>query len=250
MLILLNMFTEKVKTPEVPRRRGRPTGRTPEGAETRRRLFNAAVELMGKRGYAAATLRDVAAKAHVSPGLLYRYFPSKQAVVLALYDELSAEYVTAAARMPKGRWRERFSYALRTSLATLRPHRRMLSALVPVLVGDAEHGLFSVSSSFSRRRVSGVFHEAVAGATDAPRSHVAGPLGRLLYLLHLAVLLWWLLDKSPGQRATTTLVALIDRAMPSALLALRLPPVVRILRDGDELFGEALFDDSVAMTQG
>jgi len=45
--------------------------------------------LIGERGYDAATLRDVAARAGVSPALLYRYFPNKRSVVLALYDELS-----------------------------------------------------------------------------------------------------------------------------------------------------------------
>ena len=148
--------------------------------------------------------------------------------------------------MPKGRWRDRFLYALRTSLAVLRPHRRTLAGLVSVLIGDAEHGLFSSSSTFSRVRVQAIFHEAVMGATDAPRAQIAAPLGRLLYLLHLAVLLWWLLDKSPGQRATKGLVDLIAQAMPSAVLALRFPPVVRILRTGDALFREALFDDGAA----
>jgi hypothetical protein len=61
----------------------------------------------------------------------------------------------------------------------------------------------------------------------------------------LVVLLWWLLDKSPGQRATKGLVTLIEQAMPSAVLALRLPPVARIMRTGDDLFRDALFDDGV-----
>lgn len=203
---------------------------------------------MSERGYAATTLRDVAAEAKVSPSLLYRYFPSKQSVVLALYEELSARYATAAERMPRGRWRDRFLFALRTSLDVLRPHRPTLSALVSVLIGDAEHGLFSSTSTFSRVRVQAVFHEAVVAATDAPRAQVAAPLGRLLYLLHLAVLLWWLLDKSPAQRATKGLVALLEQAMPSAVLALRFPPVVRLLRTGDDLFREALFDDGVPPT--
>ncbi len=238
------MFTDKVNDSRVSRGRGRPPGRTPQGLETRQLLFDTAIELMAERGYPATTLRDVASQAGVSPGLLYRYFPSKQSVVLALYDDLSTRYATAAAAMPRGRWRDRFLFALRTSLDVLRPHRRTLSALVPVLVGDAEHGLFSASTAFSRVRVHQAFQDAVAGATDAPRREIAGALGRLLYLLHLAVLLWWLLDKSPGQRATKGLVALIEQTMPAAGLALRLRPVARLLRTGDALFGDALFDGS------
>lgn len=237
------MFTDKVNAPEVPRPRGRPRGRTPEGVGTRTRLFDTAIRLMGERGYAATTLRDVATSAGVSAGLLYRYFPSKQSVVFALYEELSARYSDAVAAMPTGRWRERFVFALRTSLEVLRPHRRTLAALVPVLVGDAEHGLFSRGTSSSRLRVQESFDRAVVEATDAPRAQIAAPLGRLLYLLHLAVLLWWLLDQSPGQRATGGLVALIERSLPSAVLAMRLPPVKRLLRTGDDLFRDALLPD-------
>ena len=45
-------------------------------------------------------------------------------------------------------------------------------------------------------------------SSDAPKQPLAAALGRLLYLVHLAVLLWWLLDKSSNQRATAALVSL------------------------------------------
>ena len=57
------------------------------------------------------------------------YFRSKQAVVLALYDELSTEYGRQAAGMPIGKWRDRFMFALKTSLRVLEPHRMALRAL-------------------------------------------------------------------------------------------------------------------------
>ena len=87
-VLIVNVFTENSK----PRRRGRPPGRTAEGEAARRRLYETAIALIGERGYEGATLRDVAARAGVSPALLYRYFPSKRSVVLALYDELSDRF--------------------------------------------------------------------------------------------------------------------------------------------------------------
>jgi AcrR family transcriptional regulator len=188
--------------PDSPRARGRPRGTTSQGLETRRRLYETAVSLIAANGWERTTLRDVAKDAGVSVGLLYRYFPSKSAVIMALYDELSAEYAKRGAQMPSGRWRERFLYALRTSLEVLNPHRATLAALVPVLVGDAEEGLFAPATADSRARVQRVFIEAVVGATDAPQPNVSGAIGRLLYLAHLATILWWLLDRSPGQWAT------------------------------------------------
>jgi AcrR family transcriptional regulator len=178
----------------------------------------------------------------VSPGLLYRYFPSKRAVVLALYDELSEAFARDAAGMPDGKWRDRFLYALDTSLRSLGPHRVTLRALVPVMVGDVDEGVFARSTAFSRRRVQAIFHAAVAEATDAPPQKLADALGRLLYLIHLGVILWWLLDKSPEQRATRGLLSLWKRLLPSAALALRLPVIRGAIQSADMLFQEALLD--------
>ena len=238
----MNMFTKNVK----PRKRGRPAGPTAQGTAARDHLYATATKLIAVRGYEATTLRDIAREAGVSVGLLYRYFPSKQAVVLALYDELSSEYAQQAARMPPGRWRDRFLFALQTSLDVLEPHQMALRALTPVMVGDPEEGIFSLTTAFSRLRVQRVFEEAVTGSSDAPKQPLADALGRLLYLVHLAVLLWWLLDKSPKQRATAALVPLTRQLLPSAALALRVPTVRKFVISVDELVREALFGNPAA----
>jgi AcrR family transcriptional regulator len=235
------MFTKNVN----PRKRGRPAGPTAQGVATRERLYATALRLIAARGYEATTLRDIAKDADVSVGLLYRYFPSKQAVVIALYDELSTGYARQAAEMPIGRWRDRFIFALNTSLQVLEPHRMALRALTPVLVGDPEEGIFATSTAFSRLRVQHVFEAAVTDATDAPKQPLAEALGRLLYLIHLAVLLWWLLDKSSNQRATASLVSLTQQLLPSAAMALRVPPVRRFVISVDELIRQALFGNPI-----
>jgi AcrR family transcriptional regulator len=235
------MFTNNVKA----RGRGRPPGQTPQGTAARQRLYETAIGLMAKQGYEDTTLRDVARDAGVSVGLLYRYFPSKRAIIIALYDELSAGYAHQAAAMPRGRWRDRFMFALTISLDVLKPHRAALRALTPVLVGNPDEGVFAEGAAFSRLRVQGVFEEAVVGATDAPAASIARAVGRLLYLVHLAVLLWWLLDKSRDQRATGALVTLIGQVLPSAALALRLPVMRRFVTSLDELIREALFTNPV-----
>ena len=233
----MNMFTNNMTT----RKRGRPRGQTVQGAAARERLYATAIGLIARRGYAATTMREIAGEAGVSVGLLYRYFPSKQAVIIALYDELSTEYARRAAGMKPGTWRNRFIFALETSLDVLQLHRVALRALIPVLVGDPDDGVFAEGTAFSRLRVQRVFEEAATGASDAPKPALAEALGRLLYLVHLAMLLWWLLDRTPRQRATAALVALIQQLLPSASLALRLPPIRRFVIGFDELIREGLF---------
>ena len=231
------MFTENVK----PRKRGRPPGQSEQGAATRDRLYDTAIRMISDRGYDATTLREIAREADVSVGLLYRYFPSKQAVITALYEDLSGDFARETAGMKPGKWRARFIFALETSLRVLQPHRTTLRALIPVLIGDPADGVFAPATASSRMRVMHVFESAVAHATDAPPSVLAAALGRLLYLLHLAVLLWWLLDKTPQQRATQALVGLIDQLLPSATLTLRLPSIRRSVIAIDELIREGLF---------
>lgn len=232
---MVNMFTENDKT-----QRGRPRGTTAQGLETRQRLYETAIALITERGYEETTLRDVADAAGVSVGLLYRYFPGKRAVVLALYEELSTEYARRAAAMNAGKWRDRFVFALETSLDVLRPHRQILVALVPALVGDPEEGLFAAGTAFSRVRVQQAFQDAMSGAKDAPAPNVAEALGRLLYLLHLSIILLWLLDRSLRQRATGAFVSLLEKSLTSLSLALRLRTVRAFVCSADAILSEAL----------
>ena len=161
---MVNVFTENNK----PRGRGRPPGRTAEGEAARRRLYDAAINLIGECGYESATLRDVARRAGVSPALLYRYFPNKRAVVLALYDDLSEQFGARARTLPPGKWWDRSLRAVEISLRVLGPHRVTLRALAPIMVGDTEEGVLAQSTAFSRVRVQAAFHAAVVDASDAP----------------------------------------------------------------------------------
>jgi AcrR family transcriptional regulator len=235
------MFTDNVKAT-----RGRPRGQTLQGAASRDRLYATAIRSIAARGFEATTLRGIADEAGVSVGLLYRYFPGKQAVVLALYDQLSSEYARRASEIPPGRWRDRFVFALNTSVGVLRPHRVALRALAPMLVADPEQGIFSSGTAFSRIRVQNVFERVVIQASDAPKKPLAEALGRLLYLVHLAVLLWWLLDKSPHQRATDTLISLTRQILPSASIAVRVSPVRSFVLSFDRLVRDALFSGAPA----
>ncbi len=227
------------------RRRGRPPGPTAQGEETRARLQDAALELMASEGYGGTTLRAIAARAGVSHALLYRYFPSKGAVVLALYERLSADFARRTTP-PKGRWRTRALHALRGSLETLAPHRETLRGAQSVLVSAGEGGIFAPGTRFSLERVRGVFVDAVSGATDAPKGARAATLGRLLYLVHLGVILVWLLDRSSGQRATAGLLAVVGTALTLAAAALKLPGAWSLAGKVDALLEEALLEPTSA----
>ena len=50
-------------------------------------LLDAAAGQFAAKGYRAATIRDIAAAVDMLPGSVYYHFPSKQALLLAVYEE-------------------------------------------------------------------------------------------------------------------------------------------------------------------
>jgi len=67
--------------------------RRPKREEVRRRLLEAATRVFARRGYAEATLEEVAAEAGFSKGAVYSNFASKEEVFYALLRERVAERV-------------------------------------------------------------------------------------------------------------------------------------------------------------
>ena len=69
---------------------------------TRSMLIDAAVELCDKQGFDNTTVDQIAAVADVSPRTFSRYFATKDAVILALIDDMTAAIALQLARQPAG----------------------------------------------------------------------------------------------------------------------------------------------------
>ena len=63
----------------------------PDGTDRRTRILDAAERCFVRAGFHRTTMQDVAAEAAMSAGNLYRYFPSKDAVVAGLTERDRAE---------------------------------------------------------------------------------------------------------------------------------------------------------------
>jgi AcrR family transcriptional regulator len=60
---------------------------------TRRLIADKAFELFGDHGFGRTTVEQIAAAAEVGPSTLYRYFPTKETLVLEFVDDCLAEAV-------------------------------------------------------------------------------------------------------------------------------------------------------------
>ena len=76
--------------------RGRRERRT---AETRERLFRAALDLFAKKGFAETTVEDITEAADVGKGTFFNYFPSKDHILLAFGEMQFAKLEAAVAEV-------------------------------------------------------------------------------------------------------------------------------------------------------
>jgi AcrR family transcriptional regulator len=93
--------------------------KTVRGTRTRMRLIEAALEAFRRRGYANATIRDIAEAAGVAEGTIYRHFADKQTLFHAVFVEAVSGQLEQLRRFPE-----------RAGTATLRDN---LSALLDLL---------------------------------------------------------------------------------------------------------------------
>ena len=78
--------------------------RTKEEAErTRTRIMASALALFAKKGYDRTTFNDIAARLNLTKGAVYWHFESKEALLMALLDEMLAKFRRQiAALLPPG----------------------------------------------------------------------------------------------------------------------------------------------------
>lgn len=92
-------------------------------ADAQDRLERAALRVFARRGYAAATVRDVAREAGVAQGLLYNYYRGKGDLLAAVFrrsmGDVDASFAAAAGDAPPA---ERLARLVRAAFAVVRAH--------------------------------------------------------------------------------------------------------------------------------
>ena len=210
----------------------RRLSRRERGQQTRARIIDTAYRLFSRHGYEATTMRMIAAAADVSLGNSYYYFPSKDHLVQAFYEQMHVDLVEACRGSldSRGSLRARLRMIMRARLDVLRPYHAVSGTLFRT-AADPQSPLNPFSNaSGPTRRASIDFLQEVIGGSDArlPRD-VAPTLPHLLWLYELGLVLFWVHDRSPEQRRSYELVDDTTDAIVR-LLALANLPGLRTIR--------------------
>jgi len=208
------------------------TRTTPRAEDTRRKIYEAALELFREKGFEQTTMRDIAAKAGVALGGAYYYFSAKDAIVLAFYDEMQADSHAMILEALAGRkkLKDRIRCVLEKRLELLKPNRKFCAALFRHAPDGADPlSPFSAETSGIRERAIEHMRIAVEGGDVKVTSDLKPRLPYLLWLYQMALIMFWLYDHSPGQERTRRLM---DKSLGLLVNLLRISslPLMKPLR--------------------
>ncbi len=198
---------------------------------TRGRILEAALDLFRQRGFEQTTMREIASAAGVATGAAYYYFDSKDAIVLAFYDQARLdmaprlEEVLASKRDLKSRLRG----LIEVKLAYFGPSRRLLGALTGHTNPASPLSPFSERTRQIRENDIALFAQTLAGSRVRVADDLREHLPRLLWMYQMGVVLFWINDGSPGQSRTA---ALLEKSLDVVVGLIKLAglPLTRPLR--------------------
>ena len=169
--------------------------------ETRERIRAAAADLFTRRGYAAATMRQIAKRAHVGLGTLFNYAEDKRDLVFLIFnEELNAVTdVALAAPRPDQPLVEQL-------LAVFRVHYRWLAekpALARILLQELTfYSSGKQASTFHgirKRLIEGIEQlvEKSQREKNIRSKESAALIARHIFFVYSASLRWWIAAPKP-----------------------------------------------------
>jgi AcrR family transcriptional regulator len=182
---------------------------TARAEDTRRKIYEAAMELFREKGFEQTTMRDIAAQAGVALGGAYYYFSSKDAIVLAFYAEMQQAINQPVLEALAGRKKlgERIRSVLDKRLELLAPNRKFCAALFRHAPDSADPlSPFSEESRLIRDGAIEHMRIAAEGSDAKIPSDLKPRLPYLLWLYQMALIMFWLYDRSPHQQSTRKLL--------------------------------------------
>lgn len=205
---------------------------TARAEDTRRKIYEAAMEMFREKGFEETTMRDIAAKAGVALGGTYYYFSSKDAIVLAFYHEMQHSSTAGVndALADKKKLKDRIRAVLDQRLKLLEPNRKFCAALFRHAPdGSDPLSPFSEETRLIRDAAIEQMKLAMDGGDVKIPPDLKPRLPYLLWLYQMALIMFWLYDRSPNQEKTQNLM---DKSLGLLVNLLRVSslPLMRPLR--------------------
>jgi AcrR family transcriptional regulator len=216
--------------------------RRARGEQTRQLILETALRLFRERGYAETTMRAIAKEAGVAVGNAYYYFDSKEHLIQGFYDRNQAAHRVAAEPVLANErdFAARLRGVLHAGIDVNAPYHSFAATFFKTAAEPSSPlSPFSPESSAAREAAIGVFRDVVEGSSVRLDPELRKELPELLWLGWMGVVLFWVHDRSPGQRRTRRLidgaVPLVDRLVGLSRLRVLRPALRQILALIDDI---------------
>ena len=195
-------------------------GLTERQAERRDRVVTAAISLASSGGYEAVQMRDVASKAGVALGTLYRYFSSKDHLLVSCLGQWTREFQQRVeARPPAGpNAADRVVDVLKRAATALERSPSLMAAFVTALTSisaDDPIGLAEVSQVYEQ------LNEFVTTAMEDGEQVHREAVVRVVGMVWLAALIARVRGWAEGGQMADDLEAAVRLLLPSATVTRR-----------------------------
>ena len=180
-----------------------------KASQTKEIILEMALKLFKTHGYEQTTMRAISGAAGVALGSAYYYFPSKEHLVIAFYEQLGGEQRELAIPIidRSKSLKNCLIAVIRSNLSTVEPHHGFFASLFG-RAADPRSPLnpFAKESESIRSSSIEIFELMVKRCTDRIVDDLRAELPTLLWFYYMGMVLFWLHDRSFGRRRTNQLL--------------------------------------------
>ena len=173
--------------------------------QTRERIRAAAAELFTRHGYGAATMRQIARRAHVGLGTLFNYAEDKRDLVFLIFnEELNATTdVALAAPRPGQPLAEQLLAVFAVHYSWLARKPALARILLQELTFYSSGKQAATFHGIRRRLIDGIRNliEINQKSGNVRKTEPADFLARYVFFVYSASLRWWIASPRPDPRA-------------------------------------------------
>jgi AcrR family transcriptional regulator len=167
------------------------------------------MDLFMSHGYEKTTMRMIAARANVNVALSYRYFPSKEHLVVEFYRNFVRDFIERSAAVIESsrKLEARLTGVAETMFAVAGPYHAFAGSLFATAASPASP-LNPLGADHTELRNDGIalFARVIEGCTPQIAGDMAEELPFLLWTFNLGLLYCWIHDHSEDQEKTRALL--------------------------------------------
>lgn len=211
--------------------------------QNRKKIIRAAVDAVTEKGIKPATMREIAQRAGLGDATIYNYFPSKDAILYAYYEEqldAGVERLRSISGFNEFSLQEQLQAFFETQLELFLPDREFVDASFRAITFSLTHDYQYIKPI--RSRFFGIISDLFGAAVEAgeiPDQVFLELTCQFFWDFHVGVIFYWLRDRSYQFENTTVL---LDKSLDLAVTLIKAGIVNKILDVTSFLFRHHVVD--------